>query len=188
MPRIRTIKPQFWEDEKIAQLSISARLMFIGIWNFADDEGIIIWRSEYLRSRIFPYDSFSPNEIEQLERELIRSNLVFPYKHRNESYAAILNFHKHQVINRPQNSVLRPPSLENNKYRYAIFKRDRYICHYCGRHCRSKSFVEICENPEDAGRSQPTVDHIIPLAKGGTNYPRNLARPISCVMNKTGRL
>lgn len=41
MARIRTIKPEFWEDEDIGKLPIPCRLFFIGCWNFADDYGVI---------------------------------------------------------------------------------------------------------------------------------------------------
>ena len=40
MTRIRTIKPEFWEDEKLANFSFAARLFFIGLWNIADDQGV----------------------------------------------------------------------------------------------------------------------------------------------------
>lgn len=40
MARIRSIKPEFWRDDKIADLPNQlAALFFIGLWNFADDEG-----------------------------------------------------------------------------------------------------------------------------------------------------
>lgn len=39
MARIRSIKPEFWSDEKVAQLSEGAMAFFIGLWNFCDDEG-----------------------------------------------------------------------------------------------------------------------------------------------------
>lgn len=39
MARIRSIKPAFWTDEKIHELSDTTALFFIGIWNFADDDG-----------------------------------------------------------------------------------------------------------------------------------------------------
>ena len=42
MARIRTIKPQFWDDLKIGRLSRDARLLYIGLWNFADDLGVVI--------------------------------------------------------------------------------------------------------------------------------------------------
>jgi hypothetical protein len=41
------------------------------------------------------------------------------------------------------------------KIRASILQRDGFICTYCGRHAQS-------------------VDHIIPLSKGGTNDPDNL--------------
>lgn len=39
MARIRSIKPELWSDQKIAALSYSCALFFIGLWNFCDDEG-----------------------------------------------------------------------------------------------------------------------------------------------------
>ncbi len=40
MLRIRSIKPEFWRDEKIAKLKNKlAGYFFIGLWNVADDEG-----------------------------------------------------------------------------------------------------------------------------------------------------
>jgi len=39
MARIRTIKPQFFMDEKVASLSHSCALFFVGLWTIADDEG-----------------------------------------------------------------------------------------------------------------------------------------------------
>ena len=40
MARIRSIKPQFWTSEQIADCSSNARLLFIGLWNFCDDCGV----------------------------------------------------------------------------------------------------------------------------------------------------
>lgn len=39
MARIRSIKPEFWSDEKVATLSHGCMAFFIGLWNFCDDEG-----------------------------------------------------------------------------------------------------------------------------------------------------
>ena len=35
MARNRMIKPEFWEDPKVALLSDKAKLLFIALWNFA---------------------------------------------------------------------------------------------------------------------------------------------------------
>jgi|JI10StandDraft_1071094.scaffolds.fasta_scaffold02886_27 hypothetical protein len=40
MARIRSIKPDFWRDEKIASLKNQrVAFFFIGLWNFSDDQG-----------------------------------------------------------------------------------------------------------------------------------------------------
>ncbi len=57
MARIRTIKPEFWEDEGVAALSRDARLLWIATWNCADDEGILRWTPDYIKAQVFPYDA-----------------------------------------------------------------------------------------------------------------------------------
>lgn len=44
--------------------------------------------------------------------------------------------------------------------RFTIFSRDRYTCRYCG---------------GQPGDVVLTIDHVIPVAQGGTNDPENLA-------------
>ena len=39
MPRRRMIDPQIWRNEKIGSLSDTGRLLFIGIFSQADDDG-----------------------------------------------------------------------------------------------------------------------------------------------------
>ena len=39
MARIRTIKPEFWQDEDLATLSEPALILAAGLLNHADDEG-----------------------------------------------------------------------------------------------------------------------------------------------------
>ena len=38
--RIRTIKPEFWRSKDVARLSLNARLLFIGLWSYVDDNGV----------------------------------------------------------------------------------------------------------------------------------------------------
>lgn len=37
--RIRTVKPEFWTDEKLVELPDSTRLFFVGLWMLSDDAG-----------------------------------------------------------------------------------------------------------------------------------------------------
>ena len=38
--RIRTIKPEFWDSGDTARATLRARLLYIAMWNYADDYGI----------------------------------------------------------------------------------------------------------------------------------------------------
>ncbi len=58
MARIRTIKPQFFLNEELAELPAMVRLLFIGLWTQADREGRLLDRPKRLKAEIFPYDNF----------------------------------------------------------------------------------------------------------------------------------
>ena len=53
MARIRTIKPDFWSDEKIVELTPWARLLFIGLWNFSDDDGRMPFSPKKIKMLVF---------------------------------------------------------------------------------------------------------------------------------------
>lgn len=56
MPRIRTIKPEFWSSPDTAEASPVARLTFIAMWNWADDYGRGTLNLKELEGFIFPND------------------------------------------------------------------------------------------------------------------------------------
>ena len=98
MARIRTIKPDFWTDEKLTECSISARLLFIGTWNFADDNGNLDRSAKQIKARVFPLEQL---DCEPLLQELIAQGLLIEYSHDERLYLHIQGFNKHQLINRP---------------------------------------------------------------------------------------
>lgn len=53
MPRIRTIVPEFWEDERFSNVSLPAWLLYIGMKNFADDSGVILANEVIIKSKVF---------------------------------------------------------------------------------------------------------------------------------------
>jgi hypothetical protein len=106
MARIRTIKPDFWTDEKVVELSAFARLLFIGIWNFADDEGRIRLSEKKLRMQIFPADTVN---ISELLGEIRRESLITIYDIEGVSYLQVNGFSKHQKIDKRTPSKF-PPS------------------------------------------------------------------------------
>lgn len=108
MARIRTIKPDFWTDEKIVELAFEARLFFIGSWNFADDNGNLQRSAKKLKMQIFPADAI---DCEPIIQSLITHGLLTEYHVNGETFLHIKGFKQHQVINRPSKTGL--PSIEN---------------------------------------------------------------------------
>lgn len=98
MARIRTIKPDFWTSEALSECSVSARLLFIGTWNFADDFGNLERSSKRIKMQIFPADTL---DVEPLIQELITHGLLIEYSVSDKKYLHIPGFKDHQVINRP---------------------------------------------------------------------------------------
>lgn len=54
MPRIRTIKPEFWQDEKLAPLDVIDRLVFLGLISMADDAGRLLDNVKVIDAFVFP--------------------------------------------------------------------------------------------------------------------------------------
>lgn len=101
MARMRMIKPEFWDDEKLATISRDARLTFIGMWNNSDDYGVVKGHHAWLKNNIFPYDDIKTSEFQKWLLELERIQVIFQFEVNSEKYYYIKNFQKHQTINRP---------------------------------------------------------------------------------------
>ncbi|KCB41315.1 hypothetical protein L539_3612 [Bordetella hinzii 5132] len=110
MARIRTIKPDFWTDEKVTECSMSARLLFIGIWNFADDNGNLQRSAKKVKMQVFPADAV---DCEPLIQELIAHGMLIEYSVSGDLFLHIKGFKKHQVINRPSKSNIPQPSFND---------------------------------------------------------------------------
>jgi hypothetical protein len=169
MPRIRTVKPEFWEDEVVGLLPRDARLLFISTFNMADDEGLLRWTPAYIKAQTFMYDDdLTLKHVEVLMGMLADAGLVFPYIGgvARQQMAVVVNFRKHQKINRPQKSKLPPPSLGNYKVREMYARRDGWTCQLCGLDIPRLPVVNDCHNL--------SIDHIRPQSAGGTDHPSNV--------------
>lgn len=98
MPRIRTIKPETAEDEKLGQVSRDARLMFILLWTICDDHGRFRSAPVHLRSRLFGYDDVALAEVAEWLGELAGIGRVGLYEVDGERYGVVSNWGKHQRI------------------------------------------------------------------------------------------
>jgi hypothetical protein len=101
MPRSRMVKPEFWDDEKLATISRDARLCFIGLWTYSDDYGVVKGHAGWLKNKIFPYEEIKPAEFQKWMKELENLRCILPFEDNNEKYYYIRTFTNHQTINRP---------------------------------------------------------------------------------------
>lgn len=110
MARIRTIKPETWSNEQFVDCSLAARLLFIGLMNFADDHGVTKFRARTIKSNVFPEDEgITSHTIIGLVSELVRNGLVGIYEAGGVEYIHILTFNKHQKIQKPSYKHPDPP-------------------------------------------------------------------------------
>ena len=56
MARIRSIKPEFFTSETITALPLSARLTFIGLWTYVDDNGVGLDNELLITAAIWPLE------------------------------------------------------------------------------------------------------------------------------------
>lgn len=116
MARIRTVKPEFWEDEDLGCISRDARLLFIACFNIADDEGRMRWNPTFIKSKAFLYDDdLSLEDVARLMAELEEGGFVAPYigGKASQRLAVVVNFLRHQKINRPQPSKIPAPDTDS---------------------------------------------------------------------------
>jgi hypothetical protein len=73
MPRIRSLKPEFFSSEQIVSVSIPARYLFEGIWVFGDDDGYVSASPIQLKMKVFPGDAI---DVAPLIEELVAADLV----------------------------------------------------------------------------------------------------------------
>ena len=103
MARNRMIKKEFWTDDKCIELTITERLFFIGMWNFADDEGLIANKPKQMKAQIFPVDDMTHGAINEMLMRLQELGLIVFGN--DNTLIKIKNWSRHQKINRPTPSV-----------------------------------------------------------------------------------
>ena len=97
MPRIRTIKPEFWSSPGVARMTPLARLTFIGMWNWADDAGRGTYNPRELMGFIFPHDEeMTVAEFRALCAEIRAHVAVDFFEVAGRHYFEISSWKKHQ--------------------------------------------------------------------------------------------
>src|SRR5262245_9182957 len=93
MPRLRTLKPGFFENEELAQIEPLGRLLFCGLWCIADRRGRLEDRPARIKVQLLGYDTCDVNE---LLDSLAAHGFIVRYEVEERSYIQVVNFEKHQ--------------------------------------------------------------------------------------------
>jgi hypothetical protein len=105
--RIRSVKPEFWGHEIMANLSPEVRLLALALLNYADDEGYFLASPVSIRGAVFPFVDDS-TKIRGWLLELSKIGyVVLGNLADGRAVGFIPNFRKHQRVDKPQASKLK---------------------------------------------------------------------------------
>jgi hypothetical protein len=109
--RNRMLKKDFFGDPKVGNLPLGCRLLFQSLWIFADDTGHGIADSRLLKAQCFPYDpEITPEQVQSWLDLLSQAEMVRQYQIAGQKYFEVVNFAKHQIINRPSSFAFPKPN------------------------------------------------------------------------------
>lgn len=107
MARKRMIDPNIWQSEDFSKLSTLGKLVFIGLFSLADDEGRGRSNPVYLKSTLFPYEEgIRSTDIDKTLSEISSNMSVIFYSCDGSSYYSLYNWNTWQKIDRPTESKI----------------------------------------------------------------------------------
>lgn len=89
MPKIRALKPDTWTDDKFVRLSPLARLLFMGMWTLACDNGHVEDNHVQLKIRLLPMDDC---KVADLLDEMVATGQV----EQHDGYLKVTKLAEHQ--------------------------------------------------------------------------------------------
>lgn len=109
--RVRLLKPETFKDEDLAEVSLQARFLFIGLWTLADREGRMEDRPKWIRAELLPYDPSI--DIDGLLDELASPKAFLTrYEVEGRKFIQLTNFLKHQKPHPREALSLLPAPLQ----------------------------------------------------------------------------
>jgi hypothetical protein len=93
--RIRSIKPEFFKDDKLADLAPVTRILFAGLWCLADCEGRLADRPRQIKAEALPYDDC---DVDAALQSLHDGGFIQRYQVGDKRVILIVNFKRHQRI------------------------------------------------------------------------------------------
>lgn len=109
------IDPSIWSSEDFSELSMLARLTWIGLISNADDAGRGKANAAYIKSQIFAYDDeLTVKQVENALSEIANTMSIRFYEVDGKKYFQLTNWSKFQTINRPSPSQIPAENMANS--------------------------------------------------------------------------
>lgn len=125
MARIRTVKPEFWQDEKMAAAPVIDRLVFLGLISMADDAGRVLDNLKVIDAFIFPASEDSAAT--SLVRLTVSGRLRRGVADSGQNVLEIVNWARHQKIDKPNFKTALPKIVKDNSLNGLSPTPPRYI-------------------------------------------------------------
>lgn len=110
LPRIRTIKPETFDDPDLYALTPLARWLFVGLWTQADREGRLEDDPRRVKTRLLGGDAVDPNTL----LEELSPKFITRYSVNGSKFIQVNNFAKHQRPHPKEPASVIPVSIKRN--------------------------------------------------------------------------
>lgn len=111
--RIRSIKPEFFENDVIGEMPPEARLLFIGLWMMADKYGILEDNPKKIKALLFRYDSTSLDMIKKWLDDFTQNGMILRETSGKVNVICVPTFSKHQMLTTWEKTDSKPLLDEN---------------------------------------------------------------------------
>lgn len=101
------MKPEFWTDYRLSRMPSLTRLVFACLWSMADDEGRGEGDASTVQRFGFPMETTA--DVAAALDSLAADERIALYQVRDIPHWQVVNFRRHQRIDKPQPSRLPPP-------------------------------------------------------------------------------
>jgi len=110
MSRTRLIKPGFFTNDVLAEVSAAGRLLFAGLWTIADRAGRLEDRPKRIKAELLPFDSVN---VDKLLDSLAERGFIARYESGGQRVIQIVSFARHQSPH-PKEPPSKFPSMDES--------------------------------------------------------------------------
>jgi DNA replication protein DnaT len=103
MTRIRTIKPEFWTDEKMSPMDDTVRLVFLALISMADDGGRLVNSPKAIEAFVWPFHDDRSRDLRDALATLSRMGRIRAgMTEAGQPVVEIIRWDRHQKIDKPR--------------------------------------------------------------------------------------